>query len=151
MRGHPATLLIHFTFCPYPGDGERHVEVLSALQSEAPWSGAIQSYCVRTHLQLNVNTPANNSCWLCGGFSSCSVCPSPQSTPQSLCPASVVASPSPSALGSLSAVPCLPTAHSTSTLGWWGWVGQVLWNLCDNIQRERDTQAHKYTQVHKST
>lgn len=150
MGGHPATLLIHFTFCPYPGDGEWHVEVLSALQSEAPWSGAIQSHCVRTHLRLSTllqTTPAG--CVVVSPPALCALLLSPPL--QSLCPALVVASPSPSALGSLPAVPCLPTAHSTSALVWWGWVGQVLWNLCDNIRREQDTQAHKYTQVHKST
>lgn len=45
----------------YPGDGERHVEVFAALQSEAPGRGAVQGHRVRAHLGLRVDAPADSA------------------------------------------------------------------------------------------
>lgn len=45
---------VWLSLSPYPGDGERHVEVLPSLQPEAPRRRAVQSHCVRARLRLHV-------------------------------------------------------------------------------------------------
>lgn len=34
----------------YPGDGQRHVEVLATLQSESPWCWSFQHHLVSVHV-----------------------------------------------------------------------------------------------------
>lgn len=50
----PSNNPVHPSLRPYPGDGERHVEVLPSLQPEAPRRRAVQSHCVRARLCLHV-------------------------------------------------------------------------------------------------